>query len=266
MKRRFDGFQGDRRLHVTTPAIDSVREPGEVAQGQMSGNTDRRRQARFEAIALPHLDAAYALARWMTGNDADAADVVQEAFLRAFCYFDSYRGDNAKSWVLKIVRRTCYSWLDRNRPANVVSFEAEDERGDTVAAPAIDTEKLLENRSDLRALDRLIEALPAPLREMIVLRELHEFGYRDIAKVTGVPIGTVMSRLHRARSLLLRAYDQTGGEAAASAALFGQEVSPGHGSRCSKVEPWIKDVPYDVEITSGDRVSAPDCWRIGPRE
>jgi len=83
----------------------------------MSGNTDRRRRAQFEAIALPHLDAAYALARWMTRNDADAADVVQEAFLRAFRYFDSYRGDDAKSWVLKIVRRTCYSWLERNRPA-----------------------------------------------------------------------------------------------------------------------------------------------------
>jgi RNA polymerase sigma factor (sigma-70 family) len=156
-KQRFDGFQGHRRLHVTTPAIDSVGEPGEIAQGQKSGVTDRHRQARFEAIALPHLNAAYALARWMMGNDADAADVVQEAFLRAFCYFDSYRGDNARNWVLKIVRRIGYSWLDRNRPADVVSLESEDERGDAVAASAIDAEKLLENRSDLRALDRVIE-------------------------------------------------------------------------------------------------------------
>jgi RNA polymerase sigma-70 factor (ECF subfamily) len=168
---------------------------------------------RFEAIALPHLDAAYALARWLTRNDADAADVVQEAFLRGFRYFDSYRGDDARSWVLKIVRRTCYSWLGRNRPADVVSLEAE-ELGGAVATTAFDTEALLESRSDLRLLDQLIEALPALLREMIVLRELHELGYREIAEVTGVPIGTVMSRLHRARSLLLRAHHQTGGAAA----------------------------------------------------
>jgi RNA polymerase sigma-70 factor, ECF subfamily len=174
----------------------------------MSDNTDRRRQARFKAIALPHLDAAYALARWMTRNEADAADVVQEAFLRAFRYFDSYRGDDAKSWVLKIVRRSCHSWLERNRPADVVSLEAEEERGDAVATSAIDAEVLLESRSDLRHLDQLIEALPAPLREAIVLRELHELGYREIAEVTGVPIGTVMSRLHRARSVLLRAWDE----------------------------------------------------------
>ncbi len=132
----------------------------------MSGNPDRRRQARFEAIALPHLDAAYALARWLTRNDADAADVVQEAFLRAFRYFDSYRGDDAKSWVLKIVRRTCYSWLERNHPADVVSLEAEEELGGAVATSAIDAEALLESRSDLRLLDPLIEALPAPLREI----------------------------------------------------------------------------------------------------
>jgi RNA polymerase sigma-70 factor, ECF subfamily len=205
-KRGFGGFRGAHRLHVTTPTVDRVKQPEEVAQGRMSGNTNRRRQARFEAIALPHLDAAYALARWLTRNDADAADVVQEAFLRAFRYFDSYRGDDAKSWVLKIVRRTCYTWLERNRPADVVSLEAEKEFGNAVATSAIDTEALLESRSNLRLLDRLIEALPTPLRETIVLRELHEIGYRDIAEVTGVPIGTVMSRLHRARAQLLRAH------------------------------------------------------------
>ena len=187
----------------------------------MSGNPDRRRQARFEAIALPHVDAAYALARWMTRNNTDAADVVQEAFLRAFRYFDSYRGDDARSWMLKIVRRACYNWLERNRSADVVSLEAEEDLSGAVATSAIDAEALLESRSDLRRLDQLIEALPAPLREMIVLRELHELGYREIAEVTGVPIGTVMSRLHRARSLLLRAHSQTGGTAIASAPLPG---------------------------------------------
>jgi RNA polymerase sigma-70 factor (ECF subfamily) len=220
-KRGFGSFRGVRRLPATTPAVDCVQKPGEAARGQISRNTDRRRQAPFEAIALPHLDAAHALARWMTRNDADAADVVQEAFLRAFRYFDSYRGDDARSWTLKIVRRTCYNWLERNRSADVVSLEAEEELGGAVATSAIDAEALLESRSDLRRLDQLIEALPPPLREMIVLRELHELGYREIAEVTGVPIGTVMSRLHRARSLLLRAHYQTGDAAAASAALPG---------------------------------------------
>lgn len=173
----------------------------------MSRNTDRRHRYRFEAIALPHLDAAYALARWLTRNDADAADVVQEACLRAFRYFDSYRGGDAKSWLLRIVRHTCYSWLERNRPTDVVSLETQAEFADTVETSSGDAEGLLESRSDLRRLDQLIEALSAPLRETIVLRELHELGYREIAEVTGVPIGTVMSRLHRARSSLLRAWD-----------------------------------------------------------
>src|SRR6201987_341759 len=127
----------------------------------MAWIAERRRQSRFEAVVLPHLDAGYALARWLTRNDADAADVVQEACLRAFRYFDSYRDGDAKSWLLKIVRRTCYSWLERNRPADVVSLEAEAESGDTVATASGDAEALLERRSDLQRLDRLIEALPA---------------------------------------------------------------------------------------------------------
>jgi RNA polymerase sigma factor (sigma-70 family) len=138
--------------------------------------------------------------------------------LRAFRYFDSYRDGDAKSWLLQIVRRTCYNWLERNRPAGVVSLETEEEFGDTVATASGDAEALLESRSDLQRLDHLIEALPVPLRETIVLREL---GYREIAEVTGVPIGTVMSRLHRARALLFREYYHTGGAAAAYAALPG---------------------------------------------
>jgi RNA polymerase sigma factor (sigma-70 family) len=138
--------------------------------------------------------------------------VVQEAYLRAFRYLDTYRGGNAKSWLLRIVRRTCYSWLERNRPPDVVSLEAETETGDMLAMVSSDVEGLLESRSDLRRLDQLIEALPMPLRETIVLRELHELGYREIADITGVPIGTVMSRLHRARSQLLHECDLTDAE------------------------------------------------------
>jgi len=175
----------------------------------MAWIAERRRRSRFESVVLPHLDAAYALARWLTRNDADAADVVQEAMLRAFRYFDSYREGDARSWVLRIVRRTCYSWLERNRPADIVPLEADAEFDADVAAPATasSTEALLQSRSDLRRLDTLIEALPAPLREVVVLRELNELGYREIAEVTGVPIGTVMSRLHRARAALRRAWE-----------------------------------------------------------
>jgi RNA polymerase sigma-70 factor (ECF subfamily) len=160
-------------------------------------------------VVLPHLDAAYALARWLTRNDADAADVVQEACLRAFRYFDTYQDGDAKSWILKIVRRTCYTWLQHNRPAEIIPLDAWDEQSDSVEASTTawgDTETELQTRSDLRRLDKLIEELPAPLREVIVLRELLELGYREIAEVTGVPIGTVMSRLHRARSTLRRTW------------------------------------------------------------
>src|SRR5579862_6608602 len=186
-----------------SPLKNDLRPGGHPVMAQ---TTDRHRRDRFEQVALPHLDAAYALARWLTRNDTDAGDVVQEAFLRAFRYFDNYRGGDAKSWVLKIVRHTCYSWLAQNRPADVTSLEAETEFGGEVGTASIDAEALLESRSDLRRLDQLIEALPAAWRETIVLRELHELGYREIAEVTGVPIGTVMSRLYRARCQLLRAF------------------------------------------------------------
>ena len=176
----------------------------------MAWIAERRRRSRFESVVLPHLDAAYALARWLTRNDADAADVVQEAILRAFRYFDTYRQGDARSWILRIVRRTCYSWLERNRSAEVVPLGDGgmlDDADTSLPAAASDTEALLQSRSDLRRLDLLIEALPAPLREVIVLRELHELGYREIAEITGLRIGTVMSRLHRARSALRRAWE-----------------------------------------------------------
>jgi RNA polymerase sigma-70 factor (ECF subfamily) len=163
----------------------------------MNWIAERRQRTRFERLVLPHLDAAYSLARWLTRNDADAADVVQEAYLRAFRYFESYREGDAKSWLLRIVRRTCYTWLERNRPAELVALDTVDDVDDASAAapgPAGDAEALLMSRSDLRRLDRLIETLPTPLREAIVLR-------------AGVPVGTVMSRLHRARAALRRAWE-----------------------------------------------------------
>jgi RNA polymerase sigma-70 factor (ECF subfamily) len=179
----------------------------------MAWIAERNRRNRFERVVLPHLDAGYALARWLTRNDADAADVVQEACLRAFRYFDSYREGDAKSWLLRIVRRTCYDWLERNRSADFVPLGDEADHDSPLPASAAavsDAEALLQSRSDLRRLDRLIEALPMPLREALVLRELHELDYRQIAEVTGLPIGTVMSRLHRARTALRRAWNGEG--------------------------------------------------------
>jgi RNA polymerase sigma-70 factor, ECF subfamily len=172
----------------------------------MAWLSERRKRTRFEAVVMPHLDAAYALARWLSRNDADAADIAQEACLRAFRYFDTYRGGDAKSWLLRIVRRTCYSWLERNRPAEIVPLETWEEIGQESVASE-DTETMVQNRSDLRRLDRLIEALPPPLREVIVLRELLELDYHAIAEVANLPIGTVMSRLHRARSALRQGWD-----------------------------------------------------------
>lgn len=172
----------------------------------------RKTDERFEEVALPHLDAAYNLARWLTRNDADAADVVQEACLRALTYFDGYRGDNARAWLLMIVRNTCFRWLERNRPATVVPFTREVEAALDEARPAAegerlpDPEALLLRGRDAALLNDLIGELPPLFREMLVLREVEELSYREIADTVGVPIGTVMSRLARARGLLKEAW------------------------------------------------------------
>jgi RNA polymerase sigma-70 factor (ECF subfamily) len=173
---------------------------------------ERAARQRFEAIALPHLDAAYNLARWLTRNDADAADVVQEAFLRALTYFDGYRGENARAWLLMIVRNTCYRWLERNRPATIVPMTREVEAkmeaavADVSGEPVPDPETLVLRKQDAELLNNLMAELPPVFREVLVLRELEELSYRDIGDVLGVPIGTVMSRLARARGLLRDAW------------------------------------------------------------
>jgi len=169
---------------------------------------------RFDDVALPHLDAAYNLARWLTRNDADAADVVQEAVLRALTYFDGYRGENGKAWLLTIVRNTCFRWLERNRPAVVVPFsrevESEVDRATASAGsePPPDPQALLLRERDAKLLDELIGALPPLFREVLVLRELEDLSYREIADVLGIPMGTVMSRLARARGLLKEAWSR----------------------------------------------------------
>jgi RNA polymerase sigma-70 factor, ECF subfamily len=154
---------------------------------------------RFERLVLPHLDAAYNLARWITRNDHDAQDVVQEAVLRAYRFFEGLRGD-ARPWLLAIVRNSCMSWLQVNRPADLAGF---DDRVVEAQAPEEDGPEALAMRAlDRRMLNDALAALPTQFREVLVLRELEDLSYKEIARIADVPIGTVMSRLARARRLL----------------------------------------------------------------
>lgn len=150
----------------------------------------------FTEEVLPHLDSAYNLARWLTRNAADAEDIVQEAHLAAFRYFDQFRGGDARAWLLAIVRNTSYRWLRKHRARlPVTEFDEAIHSGHEAADP----ERLLLQQDDGRRVERAISALPARFREVLVLRELEGLPYKEIADVTGVPIGTVMSRLSRAR-------------------------------------------------------------------
>jgi RNA polymerase sigma-70 factor (ECF subfamily) len=167
--------------------------------------------ARFERLVLPHLDAAYNLARWLTGDGHDAEDVVQEAYLRAYRAFDQFRGDDGRAWLLTVVRNTGYSWLKRNRAHEpAVSF---DEAVHDVGSDAGDPERLALQGAAAELLRRALDQLPVEYREVIVLRELEGLSYKEIAAVAAIPLGTVMSRLARARERLQQAlapYHRTG--------------------------------------------------------
>ncbi len=168
---------------------------------RLNGSDD---QARFARVVLPHLPDAYALACWLTGNRADAEDVVQDACLRAFRGIAGFREGNARAWVLTIVRHTAYNWLGKNRPATlVVTNDVEGFEGAEIASGDAEAETEMIAKADAARLQAAIEKLPPPFRETLVLRDLQGLDYREIAKVTGVPIGTVMSRLARARRRLM---------------------------------------------------------------
>lgn len=171
----------------------------------------RNRQV-FEVLVLPHLDAAYNLARWLLRSEQAADDAVQEAAMRAFRYIDSLRGDDARPWLLGIVRNTCYTMLDRAHSGpqwvdfDDAEFEAalgEAERSES------DPVTLLQRQRTRVQIDAAIRALSPPLREVIVLREFEGFEYAQIAHIVAVPIGTVMSRLSRARDKLRAALSHT---------------------------------------------------------
>jgi RNA polymerase sigma-70 factor (ECF subfamily) len=161
---------------------------------------DKEQLARFDQVVLPHLDAAYNLARWLTRDEHDAADVVQEASLRAFQFFGGFRGGDARVWLLAIVRNTCYTWLERNRAREPAAAFDEARHSDPSASPRPEADLL--RQEDRELLGRALDELPAEFREVIVLRELEGLSYKDIAAVTGCPLGTVMSRLARARERL----------------------------------------------------------------
>jgi RNA polymerase sigma-70 factor (ECF subfamily) len=168
---------------------------------------DTTLEARFRELILPHLDSAFNLACWLTHNRDDAQDVVQEAAMRAYKYFSGFHGDDGRVWLLRIVRNTFYTWCQGNDPAPTTEFDEEAHGVDETSAEA-----LLIRQDAERQVQQALAALPLEFREVVVLRELEDLSYKEIAAIVGIPIGTVMSRLGRGRKLLagkLRGNDGT---------------------------------------------------------
>jgi RNA polymerase sigma factor (sigma-70 family) len=155
---------------------------------------------RFELALLPHLGAAYNLARWLTHDDHDAEDLVQAAYLRALKSFDGFQGANGRAWLLMIVRNACYTWLEQKKAHGTVATFDEEIHG--IESRASDPGERLVREEDQRSVRRMVEELPLELREVLVLRELEGLSYKEIAALAGIPLGTVMSRLARARERL----------------------------------------------------------------
>jgi RNA polymerase sigma-70 factor (ECF subfamily) len=155
--------------------------------------------ALFEQTVIPHLNAAYNLARWLTRNGPDAEDLVQEAYLRAFRSFETFEGKDGKAWLLAVVRNTCFTWLKKKGNHPAVEF---DEQSHGSADESPNAESVLLNQAALGSLNHCLEALPLEFREAIILRELEELSYKEISDIARVPVGTVMSRLARARKRL----------------------------------------------------------------
>lgn len=160
----------------------------------------QNRLASFEEAVLPHLDAAYNLAHWLTRNDTDAEDVVQEAYLRAFRFFGGFHGADGRSWLLAIVRNTCYTWMQHNRSPELTNPIDDDLH--EIESKDLNPEALLLQSANTQMVRQALEELPLEFREVLVLREFEEMSYRQIAGITDLPLGTVMSRLARGRKRL----------------------------------------------------------------
>jgi RNA polymerase sigma-70 factor, ECF subfamily len=170
--------------------------------------SDDARRQRFSEVVMPHLDDALSLARWLTGNVADAEDVVQDACIRAYRAVDTVRERSPRAWLLTIVRNSAFTWLARNRPKTLLVTDDErifEEAGRQAedAASASTPEAAMIAKADGELLQREIGALPVSYREVLVLREIEELSYREISELMAIPVGTVMSRLSRARNLLI---------------------------------------------------------------
>jgi RNA polymerase sigma-70 factor, ECF subfamily len=167
---------------------------------------------RFKEVVLPHLADAMALARWLTGNQHDAEDVVQDACLRALAGIEGYSGRGARAWLLAIVRNSCFAWLAKNRPKSLVlvgDIAAVDEIAQSDdAEPTPTPEAELIRKADAMLVRAALETLPIPFREVLVMRDINELSYKEIAAMLAVPIGTVMSRLSRGRALLAIAIER----------------------------------------------------------
>jgi RNA polymerase sigma-70 factor (ECF subfamily) len=194
--------------------VDARLQAQDNGAGPTSGGDNN---ARFNAAVMPHLNDSYRLARWLTGNVADAEDVVQDAFLRAFRAIGNLSDGNARAWVLTIVRHAAYQWMRKNRPAALVFVEdLESVTRDRSDQPEVETpETAFIAKTEATRLEDVIAALPVIPRETLVLREVQGLAYREIAEVTGVPIGTVMSRLARARGQVIAAMSDRAGPRAA---------------------------------------------------
>ena len=171
-----------------------------IERARAIGVLQPQERSRFEQLVLPHLDAAVNLAGWLLRNRADAEDVAQEAMLRAYRFFDQFRGGDARAWLLQIVRNSCYTWLRKNRPLELMAEFDEELHGKPSPSP----ETLAARADERQQLMRALESLPPRFREVLVLREWEECSYKEIAEITGTPIGTVMSTLSRARERLQR--------------------------------------------------------------
>jgi len=171
---------------------------------------DAVERARFARLVLPHMDAAYSLARWLTRDPAQAEEAVQEGYLRAFKFFGTFRGEDARPWILGVVRNACFRLLEQEKAGRSTPFD-EQAHGEDAAAPGtvvrfpVDPEAAAIERADRELLQRCLRGLAPEYREALVLRELQGCSYREIGQIAGVPLGTVMSRLARARRLLQRA-------------------------------------------------------------